>query len=226
MSLAARLAFRCLLGLMVVGGMMFVPAGTIHFWQGWAFLGAAYVPVIFAFLYFYRHDPKLVERRLQRKEKVAAQRWLVRFLQPAFFAAMLLPGLDHRWGWSRKFLGAEPVWLEVASLAVVLAAILTVAWVFQTNSFASRTIQVEVGQPVISTGPYAVVRHPMYSASIVMFLATPIALGSYVSLPAFALLVPIYVFRLLNEEKVLQAELPGYAEYCSRTRFRLIPLVW
>jgi protein-S-isoprenylcysteine O-methyltransferase Ste14 len=110
--------------------------------------------------------------------------------------------------------------------ALILGGLLLVVWVMKVNSFASRTIQVEAGQRVISTGPYRMVRHPLYSGSLVMWLATPLALGSYIAWPAFALLIPFYVFRLLNEEKVLRQELPGYPEYCLRTRFRLVPFVW
>ncbi|HXR09496.1 MAG TPA: isoprenylcysteine carboxylmethyltransferase family protein, partial [Candidatus Acidoferrales bacterium] len=181
---------------------------------------------ILAYLYFYRHDPQLVERRLQSKEKVSEQKLLITVSKPLFLAALLLPGLDYRWGWSRTLLGGVPLWLILLSQVLVLAGFLMVFWVMKVNSFASRTIQVEAGQKVISAGPYGMVRHPLYSGSLVMWLATSLALGSYIACPAFALLIPVYVFRLLNEEKVLRQELPGYSEYCLRTRFRLVPLVW
>ena len=167
-----------------------------------------------------------MERRLQSKEKVSEQKLLMRVTRPLFLAAFLLPGLDYRLGWSRTFLGAVPVWLILLSQVLVLGGFLFVFWVMKVNSFAARTIQVEAGQKVISTGPYGVVRHPLYSGSLVMWLATPLALGSYIAWPAFALLIPFYVIRLLNEEKVLRQELPGYSEYCQRTRFRLVPFVW
>ena len=109
---------------------------------------------------------------------------------------------------------------------LILGGLLLVFWVLKVNSFASRTIRVEAGQSVISSGPYSMVRHPMYSGSVVMWLSIPLALGSYVAWPAFALLIPLYVFRLLNEEKVLRQELSGYPEYCLRTRYRLVPFVW
>jgi protein-S-isoprenylcysteine O-methyltransferase Ste14 len=226
MSFSSKLVVRLSLGLIIGPAVLFIPAGSWKYWQGWSFLAVAFIPSTLAFLYFYKHDPQLVERRLQRKEKVSEQKLLMRVTVPFFLAAFLLPGLDYRWGWSRTFLGAVPVWLILLSQVLVLGGFLLVFWVMKVNSFTSRTIQVEAGQKVISTGPYRLVRHPLYSGSLVMWLSAPLALGSYIAWPAFALLIPFYVFRLINEEKVLREELPGYTEYCQRTRFRLVPFVW
>jgi protein-S-isoprenylcysteine O-methyltransferase Ste14 len=226
MSLKSRITLRFSLGLIFVTAVLFIPAGSLKFWQGWAFMAITFIPLIGFFTYFYKHDPQLIERRLQTKEKVSEQKLLVRLLQPVFFGAFLLPGLDYRFGWSRTSLGAVPLWLTLLSQALILGALLFVAWVMKVNRFASRTIQVEAGQKVISTGPYRMVRHPMYLGSVVLCLSISLALGSYFALPAFVLLIPFYVFRLLNEEKVLRQELSGYPEYCLRTRFRLIPFVW
>ncbi|MGA3091862.1 MAG: isoprenylcysteine carboxylmethyltransferase family protein [Terriglobales bacterium] len=133
----------------------------------------------------------------------------------------LLPGLDHRFGWSHL-----PLWLTILSQAFVLAGFLMIFWVLKANSFAAATIRVEPDQKVISSGPYRIVRHPMYLGASVMFLFAPLALGSYFALPVFALFIPIIVFRLLNEERILRQELPGYNEYCLHTRFRLVPYLW
>ena len=135
--------------------------------------------------------------------------------------AFVLPGLDYRFGWSK-----QPLWIAIFSQAVVLGGFVMTFWVLKVNRFAARTIQVEPGQEVISSGPYRIVRHPMYLGGSVMFLFTPLALGSYFALPVFALLIPVIVLRLLNEEKVLRQELPGYPEYCFQTRFRLVPFLW
>jgi len=226
MSLGSKLALRFSLGLAGVAAMLFLTAGSLRFWQGWVFLGVIFIPGISSIPFFYKHDPQLIERRLQSKEKVSEQKLLIRLWKPVFLAAFLLPGLDYRFGWSRDTLGSMPLWLELVFQAMVLSGILFVVWVLNVNSFASRTIQVEAGQKVISTGPYAIVRHPMYLGSLIMCLSAPLALGSYVVVPVFALLIAFYVFRLLSEEKVLRQELPGYLEYCGRTHYRLVPFVW
>jgi protein-S-isoprenylcysteine O-methyltransferase Ste14 len=148
---------------------------------------------------------------------------LVKFL---VVAAFVLTGFDYRFGWSRGWMGGVPLWLTVLSEALAFGGMLSAASVITVNRFAARTVRVEPGQTVISTGLYRFVRHPMYAASLVLWLFTPFALGSYVSLPVFVLLMLLYVLRLLNEEKLLRAELPGYTEYCSHTRYRLIPHVW
>ena len=226
MSLRSKLVVRLTLALIIGAAMLFIPAGSLKYWQGWSFLAVAFISSILAYLYFYKHDPQLVERRLQSKEKVSEQKLLMRVTKPFFLVVFLLPGLDYRCGWSRTFLGGVPLWLILLCQVLVLGGFLLVFWVIKVNSFAAHTIQVEAAQTVISTGPYGVVRHPLYSGSVVTWLAAPLALGSYIAWPAFALLIPFYVIRLLNEEKVLRRELPGYGEYCQRTRFRLVPFVW
>jgi protein-S-isoprenylcysteine O-methyltransferase Ste14 len=225
-NLAIRLVIGFSVGLIGAVAILFVPAGTVHFRAGWVYLAILFVPTFAAYLYYYKHDPQLLERRLQNKEEVREQKRLIQWSTPLFIAAFLLPGFDYRWGWSRGWLGAEPLWLTLLSQAMVLVGILVAVWVFNVNRFAARTVRVEAGQKVISTGPYRFVRHPLYAGSAILWIFTPLALCSYITLPAFLLLVPFYVFRLLGEEKVLRAQLPGYSEYCLRTRFRLIPLVW
>ncbi|MGB8012849.1 MAG: isoprenylcysteine carboxylmethyltransferase family protein [Terriglobales bacterium] len=221
MSLRSKLALRCLIGLVLFSALLFIPAGSLRFWQGWAYLMVWFVPLLFVFGYFCKHDPQLIERRLQRKEKVPEQKLIMKFGFVIWLIGYLLPGLDHRFGWSHL-----PLWLTILSLALVLGGCLMMFWVLKANSFAGATIRVEPGQQVISSGPYGIVRHPMYLGASVMFLFAPLALGSYFAFPVFALFIPIIVFRLLNEEKVLRQELPGYSEYCLETRFRLVPRVW
>jgi protein-S-isoprenylcysteine O-methyltransferase Ste14 len=226
MSLKSKLALYLFLVPSIVAALFFISAGSLRFWQAWTFMVLLSIPFISSFLYFYKHDRPLVERRLQGKEKIGRQKLLVKLLIPFAVAAYALPGLDYRFGWSRAYLGAVPLWLVVLSQVLALGGLLLVIWVMKVNSFASRTIQVEAGQKVISTGPYRMVRHPMYLGGLVMLLSMPLALGSYFAWPAFALLIPFFVVRLLNEEKVLRHELSGYPEYCLRTRFRLVPYVW
>jgi protein-S-isoprenylcysteine O-methyltransferase Ste14 len=221
MSLASRLALRFLIALVVFGALLFIPAGSFRFWQGWTYLVIFFVPGFLGFVYFYKHDPDLVERRLRLKEKVREQKRIMTFVYVIWLIALLLPGLDHRFGWSHL-----PLYLAVASQVVVFGGYLLTLWVVKVNRFAARTIQVEPGQTVVSTGPYGIVRHPMYLSVCATLLFTPLALGSYFALPAFLLLIPLVVLRLLNEEKVLRQELPGYSEYCLHTRFRLVPFLW
>lgn len=224
--LGAQVAVRFLSMTSLVIAILFLPAGTVRWWQAWAFLAAYIGFAMAAFLFFLKIDPQLVERRRQAKEHKPEQKQIIRLGGLVLAAIFTLPGFDHRLGWSRAWLGAEPTWLEVLALAMVLGGELAMMWVIWTNRYAGRTIRVEEGQKVISSGPYRVVRHPLYAFSLVMFLFAPLALGSYVALPALVLFLPIYVLRILNEEKVLRAELPGYTKYCERTRWRMVPGVW
>jgi len=221
MSLKSRLALRFLIALVVFGTLLFIPAGSFRFWQGWTYLVIFFVPGLLGFVYFYKHDPELVERRLRLKEKVREQRRIMTFVYVIWLIALLIPGLDHRFGWSHL-----PSDLALASQVVVFGGYLLTLCVVKVHRFAARTIQVEPGQTVVSTGPYGIVRHPMYLGVCATLLFTPLALGSYFALPVFVLLIPLVVLRLLNEEKVLRNELPGYPEYCLHTRFRLIPFLW
>jgi len=226
MSLKSKFLLRFSLVLILAAAMLLIPAGSWRFWRGWAWLAVFFIPNLFFFSYLSRHAPQLLERRMQVKEKAGAQNLIKAVGGLIFFSSLLLPGLDYRFGWSRTFVKPVPLWLTLLSLALVLGGFLLVFWVLRVNSFAARTIRVEVGQPVISNGPYRIVRHPMYSGLVVLFLATPLALGSCIALPAFTLLIPIMVFRILSEEKILSQELRGYLEYCLRTPFRLVPLIW
>jgi protein-S-isoprenylcysteine O-methyltransferase Ste14 len=226
MSLKSRLAVRVVLVLPLVAALMFAPAGSFRFWQGWMFVGifVGFNAVFVA--YFYRRDPGLLERRLQNKEPRREQRQFKVLWVPLWLCTLALPGLDYRFGWSAALLGGVPVWLTGVSLVIILSAWLLVFHVLRFNSFASAIVQVEAGQRVITDGPYRVVRHPMYTGFTLLILATPCALGSFVALVPALLLIPVLVFRLLDEERMLRQQLSGYAEYCQHTRFRLIPSVF
>jgi protein-S-isoprenylcysteine O-methyltransferase Ste14 len=203
----------------------FLTAGTFKYWQGWFFLIVSFGTSLFMVGYFHRHDPGLLKRRMETREKEAEQRIFRRLFVPIWIAGLALPGFDHRFGWSSAVVGRVPLWLILLAQVLVVCAYVLIFQVLKVNSFASSTIQVEAGQKVISAGPYRLVRHPMYSAFLLALVATPLALGSYIALPVFALLVPLLVFRVVNEEKLLRRQLPGYADYCLSTRFRLIPFI-
>jgi protein-S-isoprenylcysteine O-methyltransferase Ste14 len=210
---------------LILACLLFLPAGSWRFWQAWLFLS-----LIAAFwsgflLYFLKHDPKLLERRLQRHEPEREQKLFQKLFLLLLLPALMLSGLDFRFGWSRM-LAPLPTLVIVAGQFVTVAGYYFVFWVMRTNTFAASTIQVEVGQHVIDRGPYEIVRHPMYLGMAIAFLGMPFALGSYVALPLFVFLVLLLVYRLIHEERALHRSLPGYSEFCERTRFRLVPWVW
>ena len=220
-SLKTRLLLRSVIAVIFVAVILFIPAGSLRYWQGWAFMVILFLPMPITSVYFLKRDPQLVERRLRTEEKIGEQKTIIRGVQLLAFGSSAIPGLDYRFDWSRV-----PLWLAILSQLFVFAGYLITLWVMKENSFASRTVQVEEGQRVISTGPYRLVRHPMYFGAVLMLLFTPLALGSWWAFPGFLLVVPLIVLRLLNEEKMLCQDLPGYSDYCLRTRSRLLPLLW
>ena len=224
MTLKSRLALRLVFMPVMWGSLLFLPAGSFRFWQGWVYFMITLAFILSILGYLYRHDPQLIERRLRggwRQETVREQKLIMKLIAATMLIAFLLPGFDHRFGWSHT-----PSSLTTVAEAFVFGGYLMIFWTLKSNSFAASTIRVEAGQRVISTGPYRIVRHPMYLGVDVWLLSTPVALGSYFALPVFALLIPLVVVRLLNEEKVLRQELPGYSDYCLHTRFRLVPYFW
>lgn len=225
-SLRARGAKRLAFSLAFIAWFLFIPAKSFRFWQAWLFLALTAAFWTFSQIYFLKHDPRLVERRLQNKEAQPQQR-LVQLLWSIILpVSFVLAGFDFRLGWSRRWLGPVPLAGVLAGDAAVLAGYSLVFWVMKTNNFAGSTIQVEAKHRVIDTGPYAVVRHPMYTGMTLTALATPYALGSYLAAPAFGLIVPVLIFRLIYEERALRRDLAGYDEYCKRVRRRLVPFVW
>jgi len=212
--------FGTLLFLVVI----FLPAGTFDYWQGWLFLGTFAASTIGFTLYLAIYDRPLLERRMKagpQHEQEWTQKIIVSLIFLTFFAAIVLPALDYRYGRS-------PVPPQVSLLAdgLILLSFLFMFWVIRVNSFAASNIRVEKDQRVIDTGPYAYVRHPMYAAALWLFVGVPLALGSWWSLGLIVLVMPVLAWRLLDEEKILQRDLPGYTDYMRRVRFRLIPFVW
>jgi protein-S-isoprenylcysteine O-methyltransferase Ste14 len=166
-------------------------------------------------------DPQLVERRLRTQEKIDAQKAIIRWAQLIVFESWLIPGLGYRFGWSRV-----SRWLTILSQVLVFAGNLITLWVMKENSFASRTVQVEEAHRVISTGPYRLVRHPMYFGAVLMLLFSRLRWASGGALPGFLFVIPWIVLPRLSDEKMLRRDLPGYSDYCLRTRYRLFPLLW
>jgi protein-S-isoprenylcysteine O-methyltransferase Ste14 len=220
-SLKKNIAIKFSLIPVCMGVLILLPAGTLKFWQAYAYFAVLIAPMIFVILYFLKKDPNFLKRRMSMKEKEKQQKSIVLISTVLFIAGFLIPGLDHRFAWSNV-----PACLVITADIMVLLAYLFIFYVFSVNSYASRIIEVSEGQKVISTGPYRFVRHPMYSGVLVMYLFTPLALGSYWAMLPFLFFTITFVFRIHNEEKVLSDNLQGYKEYCRKTRFRLIPFIW
>ena len=217
-----RMVFvRILVTILVLFALFFLPAGTFAYWEAWVYLSILFVPMLFFAIYLLKNDPELLARRMKMREKEAEQQLIIKLSYIPFVFAFLLPGFDKRLGWSNAFVGAV-----VISDILVLLGFGIVFLAFRENRYASRIIEVEKGQTVISSGPYAMVRHPMYAGLLPLYTLSPLALGSYWAIIPAILIIPFIVARIRNEERVLTRELPGYQEYMQKTRYRLIPGMW
>jgi protein-S-isoprenylcysteine O-methyltransferase Ste14 len=210
--------------LLVMASLVFAAAGTLRYWQAWTFLAVYFAASLAISLYLIRKDPALLARRMSGgpfAEKEPVQRLIMSGTSLGFIGLLVLPAVDHRLGWSDL-----PGWAAIAGDVIMLLGWLGIFLVFRENSFASATIESAADQRVISTGPYARVRHPMYAAALVMLLGMPLALGSSWGVLLVLALVPLLIWRLVDEERFLVNHLPGYREYQGRVRYRLLPLIW
>jgi protein-S-isoprenylcysteine O-methyltransferase Ste14 len=224
MSLAAQAWLSLVILTIIMGVLLFVPAGTIHYWEAWVYLGiyAGASALIIADLL--RHDPALLRRRMRggpTAEKTTTQRLAMLAASIGFIALLIIPAFDHRFQWSHV-----PAALVLAGDISIALSFYSMFVVFRANPYGAATIQIADGQTVITTGPYAKVRHPMYAGASFLLVGTPLALGSWWGLLALIMLVPAIVWRMLDEEKFLAENLPGYAAYMARVRYRLIPNVF
>ena len=211
--------FTC--GLVLVGLLLFLPAGTFAYPNGWLFIGILFGPMLIAGFVMLFKTPAFLEKRLDAKEKQGAQKGVLGFSALMFLGGFLVAGFDYRYGWSRM-----PQWVVITGAVLFLLAYGLYAEVMRENAYLSRTIRVEEGQKVLDTGLYGIVRHPMYMATLLLFGAMPLILGSWYALAVFAMYPGIIIVRLLNEEKLLTRELPGYEAYKKKVRYRLIPFIW
>ena len=211
--------FAC--GLLLVGLLIFLPAGTLHYTYGWLLIGLLFGPMLVAGFVMLFKSPAFLEKRLDAKEKQAVQKGVLAFSGLMFIAGFVVAGLDFRFGWS-----VMPNWVVITASVIFLAAYALYAEVMRENAYLSRTIKVEEGQTVVDTGLYGIVRHPMYMATLLLFLAIPLVLGSWYALIAFAFYPAIIIVRLKDEEDLLSRELPGYEEYKKNVKYRLIPFIW
>ena len=223
-SLSAKAWFALAILAAVMGLLLFVPAGTIYYWQAWIYLSIFMGASALTTLYLLRRDPALLARRMSggpTAEKRPAQRLIMLATSLGFIALLVVSALDVRFGWS-----AVPLDAVVAGDVLVAIGFGLVVRVYRENTFSSATIEVAENQTVISTGPYAIVRHPMYASGSLYLLGTPLALGSYWGFVPIAAMMPFLIWRLIDEERFLVKNLPGYAQYQKRVRHRLVPFIW
>ena len=212
---------RFLAGLLIVGLLLFVPAGTLAYWQAWLLTGILFVPMFIAGLVMMKKSPDLLRKRLNVKEEQSEQKTVILLSGLMFLAAFVFAGLNFRFQWI-----ILPDWVSFAAATVFLLAYALYAEVLRENAYLSRTIEVQENQKVIDTGLYGVVRHPMYMSTLLLFLSMPLVLGSPLSFVITLAYVPIIAKRIRNEEKVLEEGLEGYTEYKKRVKFKVIPFVW
>ena len=211
--------FTC--GLLLVGLLIFLPAGTLAYKYGWLLVGLLFVPMLIAGFVMLAKSPDFLKKRLDVKEKQSTQRGVVAAAGLIFIAGFVIAGLDYRFGWSNV-----PTWVVIAASVLLLGAYALYAEVMRENAYLSRTIKVEKGQTVVDTGLYGIVRHPMYMSTILLFLMIPLVLGSWYAVIPFAFYPAVIIVRLKDEEELLNRELPGYEAYKQKVKFRIIPFIW
>ncbi|GJQ36861.1 MAG: membrane protein [Anaerolineaceae bacterium] len=201
--------------------LFFLPAGTWRYWQAWMYIGILFIPMLFVLAYFMKNDPGLLERRMKMREERSEQRRIIGLSALTFILAYIIPGFDIRFGWSNM-----PAWISILAGVILFLSYLLVFRTMQVNSFLSRVIEVAENQKVVDTDVYGWVRHPMYVGMTILYVVSPIVLGSWWAVIPALVIIPVIVFRILDEEKALENELAGYKEYKQKVRYRLIPFVW
>ncbi len=212
---------KLIFGIVLIGLLLFLSAGTFNYFGAWLFLGVLFLPMLIMGAVMLAKAPALLEKRLQNKEKEATQRGVVALSGLAFLGGFLISAFDFRFSWS-----TVPLWVTISAAVFFLIGYALYAEVMRENAYLSRTVEVQEGQKVIDTGLYGVVRHPMYFATLLMFLPMPLILQSFWGLIPFALYPVVIVVRILNEEKVLTDGLDGYSEYKKKVKYRLLPFIW
>lgn len=212
---------KFLSGLLVVSALLFAPAGTLYFWNAWLFLFVLFIPMFITGIVLWVKNPELLAKRLNAKEKETEQKSVTMLTGLMFIIGFIIAALDFRFQWSNI-----PTWLVIVATALFLIAYVLYMEVLRENIYLSRIVEVQEDQKVIDTGLYGIVRHPMYSATLLLFLAIPIILGSIYSFVVFIIYPVLLVKRILNEEKILESELVGYADYKKSVKYRLIKFIW
>ena len=221
MKLLVNALIKFVCGLLLVGLLVFLPAGTLHYFEGWLLVGLLFGPMFMAGFVMFFKSPEFLAKRLDAKEKQNTQKGVLALSGVMFVAGFVVAGLDFRFGWSHM-----PMPVTITASVLFLIAYILYAEVMRENAYLSRTIKVEEGQKVVDTGLYGIVRHPMYSVTILLFLMMPLVLGSWYAVIPFAFYPVIIIIRLKDEEKLLTRELSGYTEYQKKVKYRLIPFIW
>lgn len=221
MKLLISALTKYLAGLFLVGLILFLPAGTLNYPGGWLFCGLLFVPMLILGIVLWRKAPALLEKRLRSKEKLSAQKSVIGLSLLMFVGGFALAGLDFRFGWT-----TVPGWLVVTAACLLLLSYGLYAEVMRENAWLSRTVEVQEGQQVVDSGLYGIVRHPMYAVTTVLFLSIPLVLGSWIAFVVFLIYPALMVKRIRSEEQLLEAELPGYADYQKKVKYRMIPFLW
>lgn len=221
MKLLTEALAKFICGLLLVGFLIFLPAGTLSYTYGWLLIGLLFVPMLIAGFVMLAKSPDFLKKRLDAKEKQGIQKCVVALSGLMFIAGFVVAGLDYRFGWSQI-----PMPVTMIASVLFLVAYALYAEVMRENAYLSRTVKVEEGQTVVDTGLYGVVRHPMYAVTMLLFLMIPLILGSWYAILAFVFYPVIIIVRLKNEEELLTKELPGYAEYKQKVKYRIIPYIW
>ncbi len=220
-KLLLRALTKFIAGIVLMGLVLFLPAGTWNYSNAWLFLGLLFIPMLILGVVLFLKAPELLEKRLQSKEKESTQKGVVAASGLMFIGSFVLAGLDFRFGWTNV-----PAWVVILAAVILLASYGMYGEVMRENAYLSRTVEVQKNQKVIDTGLYGVIRHPMYTATIFLFLAIPVVLGSWIAFAVMLLYPAAIIARIGNEEKVLGEGLQGYIEYKKKVKYRLVPFVW
>ena len=209
------------IGIIFVGLILFLPAGTFNYFNAWLFMSLLFIPMLILGIFLFIKSPELLEKRLNAKEKEKTQKGVVGFSAILFLASFLIAGFDYRYGWT-----SVSLWCVILASVILLVSYALYAEVMRENIYLSRTIEVQENQKVIDTGLYGIIRHPMYAVTIWLFLSIPVVLGSWWALLCMAPYPFLIAIRILNEEKVLENNLSGYKEYKAKVKYRLVPFIW
>lgn len=220
-TLLFRTIINFLMGVVMVGVLLFTPAGTFRFWNAWLFLALLFVPMLIIGIYLWIKQPDLLAKRLSSKEKESEQKQVILMSAVVFVAGFVVAAVDFRFGWSQL-----PIWLVVVASVLLVISYGLYAEVMRENAYLSRTVEVQENQKVIDTGLYGIVRHPMYSATILLYLSIPLVLGSIYSFLIFLMFPFVLAKRISNEETVLEKGLDGYTSYKQRVKYKIIPFIW